>query len=103
MDTLSKELQTFLVRMGISPESIDHQTEHEMRHLLTLLQPEAEEALIQYFGLFGSERFSLHEIAIENGVSDETMIERIDLNLRKLAITPEWQLIKQSDKARSAR
>lgn len=96
MDSLTKELHTFLVRMGLEPDSVPHQTEHYMEHLLQLLSKEEAAALTQYYGLFGEERLSLHEIAAANGLDDENMMEKIDLCIRRLAVTPEWQVIKQN-------
>ena len=74
MDALTKELQSFLC----------------------LLEPDDEEALLHYFGILGHEQLALDEIARSNHLSPETMMERIDNCLRKLAVTPEWQMIKQT-------
>ena len=70
--------------------------EHYLEHLLYLLPPEEEEAVTHYYGLFGSERLSLQEIAKELKLSQEDAMERIDQFIRKLAITPEWQMLKQT-------
>ena len=78
--------------------SITPQMEHYLEHLLYLLPPEEEEAVTQYYGLFGSERKSLQEIAKELEQSQEDALARIDQCVRKLAITPEWQMLKQSIK-----
>ena len=79
--------------MNITP-----QMEHYLEHLLYLLPPEEEEAVTHYYGLFGSERKSLQEIAKELEQSQEDALARIDQCVRKLAITPEWQMLKQSIK-----
>lgn len=94
-DRLSGELHSFLVRMAYTPEGIDHGTVHGMEHILHLLVPEDEEALIRYYGLFGTERMSLDEIARSRGMSQEDMMAVIDSCIRRIAVTPEWQLIKQ--------
>ena len=98
MDALTRSLHTFLVRIGLNPMSISPQTEHYLEHLLYLLPPEDEEAVTHYYGLFGCERRSLQEIAKELGLSQEDTMERIDLCVRKLAVTPEWQMIRQTQK-----
>ena len=49
MDALTKELQTYLVRMAY--EGSTHEQEHQMEHLVALLEPADEEAVIHYFGL----------------------------------------------------
>jgi len=96
MDPLSRELQTFLVRMGY--EGIDHATEHAMEHLVALLEPAEEEALVHYYGLFGEERRALADIAKERNEEPEATMAAIDQSIRKIAVTPEWQMIKTSIK-----
>ena len=98
MDALTRSLHSFLVRVGLNPTSLSPQMEHYLEHLLFLLQPEDEEAVTHYYGLFGSERKSLQEIAKELEMSQEDAMERIDQCVRKLAVTPEWQMIKQTQK-----
>ena len=97
-DNLSRELHSFLVYIGLNPMSITPQMEHYLEHLLYLLPPEEEEAVTHYYGLFGSERKSLQEIAKELEQSQEDALARIDQCVRKLAITPEWQMLKQTIK-----
>ena len=96
MDALTRSLHSFLVRVGLNPTSLSPQMEHYLEHLLFLLQPEDEEAVTHYYGLFGSERKSLQEIAKELEMSQEDAMERIDQCVRKLAVTPEWQMMKQT-------
>ena len=100
MDALTRSLHSFLVRIGLNPMSISPQTEHYLEHLLYLLPPENEEAVTHYYGLFGCERESLQDIAKELGLSQEDAMERIDQCIRKLAVTPEWQMIRQTQKKR---
>ena len=97
-DNLSRELHSFLVHIGLNPMSINPQMEHYLEHLLYLLPPEEEEAVTHYYGLFGSERKSLQEIAKELELSQEDALARIDQCIRKLAVTPEWQMLKQTIK-----
>ena len=95
-DNLSRELHSFLVYIGLNPMSITPQMEHYLEHLLYLLPPEEEEALTHYFGLFGEAQKSLQEIAKELELSQEDAMARIDQCVRKLAVTPEWQMMKQT-------
>ena len=96
MDTLTRSLHSFLVGIGLNPTSINPQMEHYVEHLLFLLPPEDEEAVTHYYGLFGSQRKSLQEIAEGLHLSQEDTMERIDACVRKLAVTPEWQMIRQT-------
>lgn len=91
-----KSISRFLVRLGYFPNEVSEQMEHYMMHLLHLLTIEDEDALISYFGLFGHERLSLDEIAESRKISPEDMMEVIDKCLRKLEVTPEWQMMKQT-------
>jgi DNA-directed RNA polymerase specialized sigma24 family protein len=95
MDHLTRQLHSFLVRVGLNPTTISPQMEHYLEHLLYLLPPEEEEAVTHYYGLFGSQRLSLQEIAAELELSQEDAMERIDQCVRKLAVTPEWQMLKR--------
>ena len=95
MDNLTRSLHTFLVRVGLDPTSLSPQMEHYLEHLLYLLPPEEEEAVTHYYGLFGAQRLSLQEIAKELELSQEDAMERIGQCVRKLAVTPEWQMMKQ--------
>ena len=95
MDTLTRSLHSFLVRAGLDPMSLSPQMEHYLEHLLYLLPPEEEEAVTHYYGLFGCERLSLQEIAKDLELSHEDAMARIDQCVRKLAVTPEWQMMKQ--------
>ena len=95
MDALTRSLHSFLVCVGLNPMSLSPQMEHYLEHLLYLLPPEEEEAVTHYYGLFGSQRLSLQEIAAELELSQEDAMERIDQCVRKLAVTPEWQMLKR--------
>ena len=95
MDAPTRSLHSFLVYVGLNPMSISPQTEHCLEHLLYLLPPEEEEAVTHYYGLFGAQRLSLQEIAKELESSQEDAMERIDQCVRKLAVTPEWQMLNQ--------
>ena len=96
MDILAKELQSFLVLLGMQPDAVSPQTAHFIEHLLHLLEVDDEETVIHYYGLFGVARESLYDLANEHGLSPEQMLERIDTCIHRLSVTPEWQMIKQT-------
>lgn len=95
MDALSNELHEFLLRLGKDPSSVSHKVSHYMEHLLHLLQADDEESLMHHYGLFGHELLPVEVIANERGISIETLLTTIHSCLRRLAVTPEWQMIKQ--------
>ena len=68
---------------------------HAMRVLHWLTVPD-ENAVMAYFGILGAERKSLAEIAKERSMAEEAMMEHIDTCLRKLAVTPEWQMMNET-------
>ena len=92
MDPISQSLHSFLVNLGY--EGATQEQEHQMEHLLALLLPEDEQALVSYYGLFDEPRLSLDEIACKRGETPEQTMAAIDQSIRKLAVTPEWQMIK---------
>jgi len=92
MDALSKSLHSYLVTLAY--EGATHEQEHQMEHLLALLYPEDEQALVSYYGLFDEPRLSLEEIAKMRGESPEETMAAIDRCIRKIAITPEWENLK---------
>jgi len=91
MDALSQSLHSYLVKMAY--EGATHEQEHHLAHLLALLYPEDEQALVSYYGLFDEPRLSLEEIAKKRGESPEETMAAIDRSIRKLAVTPEWQMM----------
>jgi hypothetical protein len=91
MDTLSQSLHSYLVKLAY--DGATHEQEHELEHLLALLLPEDEQALVSYYGLFDEPRLSLNEIARKRGEAPEETMAAIDRCIRKLAVTPEWQQV----------
>ena len=91
MDSITAPLHSYLVALGY--EGATHEQEHQMEHLLALLLPEDEQAVVSYYGLFDEPRLSLEEIARSRGETPEVTMAAIDRSIRKLAITPEWQQI----------
>ena len=98
MDEITRSLHSFLVRVGLNPTAFSPQMEHYLEHLLYLLPPEEEKAVTYYYGLFGYPRHSLQEIAAELNLSQEEAMARVDHCVRKLAVTPEWQMLKKLQK-----
>ena len=93
MDKTEKELQSFLVLMGYT-SAVPHDIEHRMEHLLHLLDTSDAADLEAYYGLFGTERMALDDIARRRGLSPEDMMACIDSCIRKIAVSPEWQMMK---------
>lgn len=95
MDELSIELHTFLIQLGKEPYCISKQVEHYIEHMLHLLPLERENTLKKFYGLFREQQLTLKVIALELGISENELAQHIAEDLRKIAITPEWQMVKQ--------
>lgn len=95
MDALSQELQDFLIRLGKEPNCVSEKVRHYIKHIMHLVYADDEDMLQQYYGLFGNDVKTLEDIAHERHISNETMLKIIEANLRKMAVSPEWQMVKQ--------
>lgn len=95
MDALSQELQDFLIRLGQNPGCVSEKVEHYVKHTMHLVYADDEDMLQQYYGLFGNDVKPLEDIASERKVSTGTMLRIIEADLRKMAVSPEWQMVKQ--------
>lgn len=95
MKDLTRKLHSLLVSMGYAAYAVPHDVAHGIEHLLCLLDPADEEALVHYYGLFGNERLSLDELAAGYGMTAEDMMARIDSCVRRIAVTPEWEMVLQ--------
>ena len=90
MDSISTELHSFLISLGQNPKLVSHQVGHYVEHLLTL----NEQRLISFYGLFGKTRLTLRQLAQAKNETDTQTAENIAIDLRRLAVTPEWQMLK---------
>ena len=55
-----------------------------------------EQTIVSYYGLFDEPRLSLDEIAEKRKETPELTLETIDKCIRKLAVTPEWQMMNKT-------
>lgn len=102
MDVLSNELQDFLFRLGKDPQCVSEKIEHYMKHILHLLPVKNEALLLRYYGLFGNKRATLDDLSRDYDMDEEAVVQVIESGLRKLAVTPEWQMVKQFTNANRA-
>jgi len=95
MDALSSEFQTFLIKLGKEPFCVDERVEHYTKHILHLLHSDEERLLTDCYGLFGNDVVEVKDLARERGMSVAQLTQIIETNLRRLAVSPEWQMVKQ--------
>lgn len=94
MDALSKELHDFLCRLGEHPEQVSDKLQGYTQALLQLLTP-ADELLVKgRYGILGSTKESIAQLAIRFNTDENTVEAVLQQCLRKIAVTPEWQDIK---------
>ncbi|MDY3852204.1 MAG: histidinol dehydrogenase [Prevotella sp.] len=95
MDGLSVELHAFLIRLGKESNCISEQVEHYIEHMLHLLPLDQEKTLQTFYGICQQQQLTLKQMAAEKNMSEEALAQEIAHALRKLAVTPEWQMVKQ--------
>ncbi len=93
MDKYAKQLNDYLELMSRSSLLVSEGDRRNIRVLLTMLGPIDEEILEARYGLFGHERKSLDDIARRYRLAPDSLADIIAKDLRRLAITPEWQML----------
>lgn len=95
MDALTAEMHAVLMHLGQNPGCISHRMEHYIEHIFHLLPADHETIALQYFGILGKTAVPLDRLAETNGYSLETIAMQIETDLRRLAVTPEWQMVRR--------
>ena len=93
MNDISEGLLQVLIQLGTKPDEVDHKLAHYIEHIVNLLPPSDDEIFLHSFGLFGHEVMPADKLAKENGLTVEQLLKRVEADVRRLAITPEWQKI----------
>lgn len=94
MDAYSEELDAYLRRLSQDEHCVSHRMEHYTEHLLHLLNPRDEELLYDCYGLFGHHRKPVDLLALENKTTPDIIRKVIETLLRRLAMSPEWQMMR---------
>lgn len=93
MDKYAQQLNDYLELMSRSALLISEGDRRNMRVLLTMLGPIDEQILEARYGLFGQERTPVDDIARRYRLTPDSLADIIAKDLRRLAITPEWQML----------
>lgn len=101
MDSLSKELQDFLIRLGKDEKGVGERLAGYTRQLINMLYSTDAQIIEEYYGLFGNEPHPLESLAHKYKTSPEIMMDGIEACLRRIAVSPEWQQIKPLTKLRT--
>ena len=94
MDALSKELDSYLTRLGHLRVLVDHKKEGYIRNLLFLLPLGHDQIIAEYYGILGVHQAPLDDIARRHNMTPADCQALIERDLRRIAVTPEWQVIK---------
>ena len=95
MDSLSQDLSSFLMRMHHQPNSVNERIEHFIKHLIYLLPDEDVRIVSAFYGVNDFDLTSIAILAQQNGCTVMELQQRIERDIRRMAVTPEWQMIKQ--------
>lgn len=94
MDELSKELEDYLAAYSKAPHFVSEKMGHYTEHLLHLLNPKDEKLLADYYGLYQQPVKSIDQLAFENKTTPNIIVQVMGVLLRRLSVTPEWQMMK---------
>lgn len=100
MDSLSSELQDFLIRLGKDEKGVGEKLSGYTRQLINMLYSTDAQIVESYYGLFGNEPHTPEQLAAQYHTSPEMISKGIEACLRKIAVSPEWQQIKPLTKLR---
>ncbi len=93
MDKYAKQLNDYLELMSRSSLLVKEGDRRNMRVLLTMLGPIDEAIIEARYGLFGQARTPIDDIARRYRLTPDSLADIIAKDLRRLAITPEWQML----------
>lgn len=93
MDALSDRLAAYLRLMRTSALLVSDGDRANMDVLLTMLGALDKDIVECYFGLRDMQPQSIGQLAERFGVAPEQMRHIIETDLRRIAISPEWQLM----------
>lgn len=93
MDKFSEQLDKYLKLAHSSALLVSQADRANLDVLLTMLGPVDKDIIDAYYGLFGSTVMSAGQLAAKYHVPTEAIYEIVAKDLRRIAITPEWQMM----------
>ena len=93
MDKYSQQLDSFLQLLEQGSFLITDRDKANIQVVLAMLGPVDEEIFESYYGIFNVPRQSLETIADRYHLRPVALQQAIEKDLRRLAITPEWQMM----------
>ena len=95
MDKITQPLERYLQLAHQSALLVSQADRANLNVLLTMLGPIDKDIIDAYYGLFGTPQASEDQLAAKYRITVEAIREIIVKDLRRLSITPEWQMIKK--------
>ncbi|MGI6243189.1 MAG: RNA polymerase subunit sigma [Prevotella sp.] len=95
MDAFAKQIHNYLKLMKESVLLVSERDKANIDILITMLGELDKEIICERYGLFGVPQKTLADIAEKHHVKPEVIAEIVEKDLRKIAITPEWQMMIQ--------
>ena len=93
MDKISQPLHNYLKLAHQSALLVSQADKANLNVLLTMLGTLDKDIIDAYYGLFATPQVPITQLAAKYKVTAETIQEIVDRDVRKLSITPEWQMM----------
>ncbi len=93
MDKYAQQMADYLELASRSSLLVSEDDRRNLRVLLTMLGPIDEHIIEACYGLFGQQRMPAEAIAQQYGLTVDSLTDIIAKDLRRLAVTPEWQML----------
>ncbi|WP_276911597.1 RNA polymerase subunit sigma [Hallella colorans] len=96
MDTYAKQVSDYLSLMTDTTLLVSEHDKANMDILITMLGEVDKDIICAYFGIFGKPKQTPDDIAAKYKITPQDILTIIEKDLRKIAITPEWQMMRLS-------
>lgn len=93
MDAYAQQVHRYLQLMKTSALLVGEVDRANIDILLTMLGELDKDIICDYYGLFGHKLQPLDALAAKHRVQPQAITEIVARDLRKIAVTPEWQVM----------
>ena len=96
MDTYAKQVSDYLSLMTDTTLLVSEHDKANMDILITMLGEVDKDIICSDCGIFGKPKQTPDDIAAKYKITPQDILTIIEKDLRKIAITPEWQMMRLS-------
>lgn len=93
MDKYAKQVSDYLSLMTGTTLLVSEHDKANMDILITMLGEVDKDIICAYFGIFANPKQTPGDIAAKYKITPQNVLTIIEKDLRKIAITPEWQMM----------